>query len=174
MNRQVEIKCEQIARMIVKGLPKTKIAIEMGMSYDGLMRITRDKDYLFIEENVRKGVTDKMDARLAKRAEMGGEMEDAVPEAMRILIDQVTKKRDLRAALEVLDRDPRRQFAKSTSTRVDPLQPGTPVMTSEHLSTIVSKADITHQMLEKQHTALQQAQAAPDTTAASAATTAEA
>lgn len=151
MNRQVEIKCEQIARMIVKGMPKTKIAIEMGMSYDGLMRITRDSQYLLIEENIRKGVIDKMDVRLAKRAEMSGEMEDAVPEALRILIDQLMKKRDLRAALEVLDRDPRRQFSKSTTNRVDPLQPGAPVMTSERLATIVSKADITHQILEKEH-----------------------
>jgi len=33
MNRQVEIKAEQIARMIVKGIPATRVAVEMGMSY---------------------------------------------------------------------------------------------------------------------------------------------
>lgn len=137
--------------MIVKGLPKTRIAIEMGMSYDGLMRITRDSGYLTIEENVRKGVTDKMDARLDRRAAMECEVEDAVPEAMRILLDQVIQKRDLKAALEVLDRDPRRQFAKSRGGEaVNPLQSG-PALTGDQLANAVRDADITHQILEKQH-----------------------
>jgi hypothetical protein len=43
-----------------------------------------------------------MDARLAKRAEMGTEVEDAVPEALQVLLDNMRKKRALRAALEVL------------------------------------------------------------------------
>jgi len=159
VNRQVEIKCEQIARMVVKGLPKTKIAIEMGMSYDGILGITRNPDYLRIEESVRKGVVDRMDARLAKRASMDGEMEDMVPEALRVVLDQVIKKRDLRAALEVLDRDPRRQFAKSTARAAETLAPGAPVLTSDQLNKVVTDADITHQMLERQRQATAAAQA---------------
>jgi len=42
----------------------------MGMSYEGLIRITRCQEYLQIEERVRNAVVDKMDARLAKRAQM--------------------------------------------------------------------------------------------------------
>jgi hypothetical protein len=147
MNRQVEIKCDQIARMVVKGMPKTRIAIEMGMSYDGLVRITRCPEYLVIEESVRNAVVGKMDQRLAKRAAMEVEVEDHVPEAMRVLLDAVTKKRDLRAALEVLDRDPRRQFAKQRGDApINPLQPGVAVA-SEALATAVREADITHKLI---------------------------
>jgi hypothetical protein len=77
----------------------------MGMSYEGLIRITRCQEYLQIEERVRNAVVGKMDAQLAKRAEMGTEVEDAVPEALQVLLDNMRKKRDLRAALEVLDRE---------------------------------------------------------------------
>ena len=125
MQRQVYIKAEQIARMRVKGIPMTRIAIEMGMSYDGLVRITRDPEFLKIEESVRNFVTQKMDSRLEKRALMEDEVEDAVPEAMAVLLEQVRKKRDLRAALEVLDRDPQRQFAKSNPKPVNPRDPVT-------------------------------------------------
>lgn len=144
MNRQVTIKCEQIARMIVKGIPKTRIALEMGMSYDGLQRITRVPEYLAIEESVRNAVIGKMDARLAKRAEMDTEMEDHVPEAMKVLLEAVTKKRDLRAALEVLDRDPKKQFAR---VRVDQ-QTTVPGLPTETLAAAVKEADLTHTILQ--------------------------
>ena len=41
MNRTVKLKAEQIARLVVAGCPLTRVAIEMGMSYDGLLRITK-------------------------------------------------------------------------------------------------------------------------------------
>jgi hypothetical protein len=148
MNRQVEIKAEQIARMIVKGMQGSRVAIEMGMSYDGLQRILRQPEYLEIEERIRKGVLDKMDARLEKRAEMSDIVEDAVPEAMQILIDNVKKKRDLRSALELLDRDPKRQFAKSKQINNDPLSAG-PQIATETLSAAIKEADITHSILER-------------------------
>jgi hypothetical protein len=139
MNRQVYIKSEQIARMVVKGWPLTRIAVEMGMSYDGLIRITRQPEYLKIEEAVRLQVTGKMDARLDKRAQMEQEFEDdAVPEAMKVLLENL-KKRDLKAALEVLDRDPKRQFAKgakapTTATSI-------PTLPQETLQSMAKNAD---------------------------------
>ncbi len=152
MNRQVQIKCEQIARMIVKGWPKTRIAIEMGMSYDGLMGITRRPEYLEIEEEVRSGVVGKMDARLARRAamrnEISEEVEDTVPDAMRVILESVTKKRDLRAALEVLDRDPKRQFAKASRPLDDTTGAGPRTgLESEALAQAVREADVTHKMV---------------------------
>lgn len=146
MNRQVYIKAEQIARMVVKGWPLTRIAIEMGMSYDGLYRITKQPEYLKIEEEVRLDVTGMMDARLAKRAAMEKDMDDAVPEAFQVLLDGVRKKRDLKAALEVLDRDPRRQFAKAS--RNAPTEPDKPLLASEALASAVKDADVTHTILE--------------------------
>lgn len=153
MNRQVEIKCDQIARMVVKGMPKTRIAIEMGMSYDGLIRITRCPEYLQIEEQVRNAVVGKMDQRLAKRAAMDTDMEDHVPEAMKVLLEAVTKKRDLRAALEVLDRDPKKQFAKSRPDQaINPLAPGAGIA-SDALASAVKDADLTHTLLKNAQTA---------------------
>ena len=149
MNRQVEIKCEQIARMLVKGLSKTRIAVEMGMSYDGLIRITRCPEYLVIEEQVRNAVVGKMDARLAKRAAMETELEDHVPEAMKVLIENVCKKRDLRAALEVLDRDPKRQFAKGNSVQpVTANGVSASGLNTDALTQAVKEADITHTLLQ--------------------------
>jgi hypothetical protein len=148
MNRQVEIKAEQIARMIVKGLPKTRVAIEMGMTYEGLQRITRCPEYLQIEERVRATVLGKMDARLDKRAQMEAEVEDAVPEAMKVLLDHVRQKRDLRAALEVLDREPTRTFAKQQRPENATLQPG---ISSEALASALKEADVTQRIMQAQN-----------------------
>jgi hypothetical protein len=159
--------------MIVKGMPKTRIAIEMGMSYDGLVRITREPEYLKIEEDVRNMVVGKMDARLAKRAEMSDEVEEAVPEAMKVLLDAVTKKRDLRAALEVLDRDPQRQFAKSKSVTLGPSGVGvTSGLSPDALASAVKDADLTHTILKNTPPPLQTQQTSsqmpPDTAKAEA------
>jgi hypothetical protein len=160
VNRQVEIKIEQIARMVVKGMKLTQIAIEMGMSYTGLVAITRRPEYLTIEEQVRTGTVGKMDARLAKRAQMEIEVEDTLPDAMRVLIEGVTKKRDLKAALELLDRDPRRQFAKgaagaSQAAQQTGAQAAATAISSEALATAVRDADLTHQILKNQTTSVQ-------------------
>jgi hypothetical protein len=112
MNRQVEIKAEQIARMIVAGLRATRIAEQMNLSYAGLQRILQCQEYIDIETRVRRENLGKMDAALDERAQLKNELDDAVPDALRVLVDQVKIKRDLRAALEVLDRDPKRTFAK--------------------------------------------------------------
>jgi hypothetical protein len=145
MNRQVEIKAEQIARMVVKGLPRTRIAIEMGMSYDGLTRIFKCPEYIEIENRVRGTMVGQMDARLAQRAKMETEIEDAVPEAMQVLLDNVRKKRDLRAALEVLDREPSAQFAKRKPEERAELKPG---ISSEALASALREADLTHKIMK--------------------------
>lgn len=149
MNRRVEIKAEQIARMVVKGWKGTQIAIEMGMSYDGLQRILRQPEYLAIEQRVRQEVLGRMDARLAKRAALEEEVEDCVPEAMRILIDQVTKKRDLKAALELLDREPRRQFSKGKPGAQADAGGVAPGLGNEALGAAIKDADLTHSLIQK-------------------------
>jgi hypothetical protein len=151
MQRRALIKAEQIARMVVKGMKGTQIALELGMSYDGVTRILRNPDYLRIEEQVRSGVIGKMDARLDRRAEMGEEVEEAVPEALAVLLDAVKKKRDLKAALELLDRDPQRQFAKSKpanagATPFDQKQHSS--LPSDALDQAIKDADLTHNILK--------------------------
>ena len=120
MNRQVEIKAEQIARMVVAGMKHTRIAEQMNLSYSGLKRILECSDYLEIENRVRKTVVTQMDAKLAQRAQMQNDLEDAVPDALKVLVDQVRVKKDLRAALEILDRDPSRTLTKSNGVKLDP------------------------------------------------------
>jgi hypothetical protein len=157
MNQNVRLKAEQIARLIVQGVPKTKIAIEMGMSYDGLCRITKTEEYLMIEQEVQGRMLGQMDATLAKRADlrskMADEMEDdAVPEAWKIVLDNLRKKRDLKTALEVLDRDPKRQFAKGASgAAAQPAAqpPPVPSLDKNVLAQAMVDADITHDLLQK-------------------------
>ena len=48
------------------------------------------------------------------REEMQDEMEDAVPEALRVLIANRREKCDLKGAPEILDGDPEWQFAKGS------------------------------------------------------------
>lgn len=128
--------------MVVKGIPLSRIAVEMGMSYDGLRRITMQPEYQKIEEAVRRQVTAKMDARLARRADMEDEVDDAVPEALQILLDGVRRKRDMRAALELLDRDPSRQFTKGGSAKpLNPNPSSIPGLSTDMLSAVVKHAD---------------------------------
>lgn len=150
MNRRVEIKAEQIARMVVQGVKGPRIAIEMGMSYFGLQRILAQPEYLAIEEQVRAMVLDKMDARLQARASMVEEVEDAVPEAMKILLEQMRKKRDLKAALEVLDRDPQKQFVKGKPAAAEAPPPGVASLPHDVLQQAMADADITHKILKQQ------------------------
>jgi len=157
MNRTVKLKAEQIARLIVQGVPKSRVAIEMGMSYDGLIRITNTEEYRMIEQEVQDKVLGKLDSRLAQRADlrkqMADEMEDdAVPEAWRIVLDQLRKKRDLKTALEILDRDPKRQFAKGAAganANATAAPPPRPSIDPNQLATVMSEADITHDLLKK-------------------------
>jgi len=95
---------------------------------------------------VRNAVVSKVDAQLAKRAEMGTEVEDAVPEVLQVRLDNMRKKRHLRAALEVLDRDPAHQFSKTPRTQ--PVDAQTPQMSSEALADAIKEADITYNMMK--------------------------
>ncbi len=124
MNRQVEIKVEQIARMIVAGLKATRVAEQMNMSYGGLQRILACPEYRAIEAKVRSGVVGKMDSVLDRRAQLQQEVEEAVPEACKVLLEHVKVRRDLRAALELLDRDPQRTLTKSSRSEPPAQVPG--------------------------------------------------
>ena len=155
MRSAVLLKAEQIARMRVQGVPATKIALEMGMSYDGLLRILRTEEYLQIEQDVSGRLLGKMDARLDRRADMRQqvqeEVEDAVPEAMRLIINNLRKKQDLKSALEILERDPKRQFARGTVGT--PMQQQAaqvrPPIDRGVLQTAMADADLTHEQLDK-------------------------
>jgi hypothetical protein len=86
-----------------------------------------------------------MDEALAGRTkEMRQAFESAVPAAMRTLVEAVTQRRDLRAAIdasrEILDRDPKRTFAKAGKDNVGDAVQGT-VLPAEVLANADSQAN---------------------------------
>src|SRR5262249_6275119 len=106
-------------------------------------------EYQTIEERVAKSTIDYMDERLKERInqriKLGEEMEDAVGEAVKVLLDALRKKKDFRAALEVLDRDPKHMFAKG-SRQME--RNSRPVISAEALSDAVKQADVTEKIMK--------------------------
>jgi hypothetical protein len=109
--KTTNIKIPQIARWRVAGVTDTRIATLMQMSLNGLARILATQEYKDYEAALMNGHLSAMDQALAgKVAEIQNECRQAVPAALRCLVDTVTQRRDLKAALaaarEILDRDP--------------------------------------------------------------------
>ena len=118
MTPKVNIKIEQIARMRVHGgISDGRIAELLGLTRSGLSRILSLPEYIQAEQCILQGVTSGMDEALAGKAEeMKKVFSVGVPAAMRTLLETVTQRRDLRAAMEaakeILDRDPDHTFTK--------------------------------------------------------------
>lgn len=146
MRSGAEIKAEQIARMIVKGVPKVEIAREMGMQYGALMQLTVSPEYKRIEDEVRCRIIRRMDERLEQRARMVEDVEDAVPEALQVLLDNVRQKKNLRAALELLDRDPHHTLVKASRQEANNKPPE---ISSEALAHAVKEANWTEKLIEQ-------------------------
>lgn len=72
-------------------------------------------------------------------------MEDAVAEAIHVLLGALREKKDLRAALEILDRDPQHQFGKASRSQVETKAPST--ISSAALADAVKEADITNKIM---------------------------
>lgn len=116
MQSKVQIKLEQIARLRVAGAKDTKIAEQIGISYGGLTRIIALDEYKEVEDRVATEVLGHMDAALVdsrtqlirrqKVEALREEIRNTIPDALTNLLDAVKTKRDLRASLELLDRDP--------------------------------------------------------------------
>lgn len=114
---RLQIKMQQIARMRVTGIKDVVIASTLQLSNSGLQRILRLPDYIELEEAILNGHLSKMDETMSQNLHaMKTEMSYAVPLALRTLVDACAQKRELRtaiaAAAEILDRDPKRTFAK--------------------------------------------------------------
>lgn len=117
MTSKVKILIEQIARYRVAGMRDGVIAARMGISQSGLSRILALQEYKDVEESVLTGTVSKLDEALAGRADaLKDYAKQAVPVALRTLLEAATQRRDLRAAIsassEILDRDPDRNFIK--------------------------------------------------------------
>jgi hypothetical protein len=107
------IKIPQIARFRIAGVSDTRIAELMHLSIPGLARILATDEYKDYERALMEGQLTEMDKAMAGRVDaIHSEMKNAVPAALRALVETVTQKRDLKARLaaakEILDRDPNR------------------------------------------------------------------
>jgi hypothetical protein len=127
---KVHIKIPQIARWRVAGISDTRIAELLKMTTSGLARILATPEYKEFEASYLNGQLTEMDRRMAGRIEeIHNEARAAVPAAMRCLVEAVTQKKDLRAAIdaakEILDRDPDRALVKSRTG--DELAQGVPM-----------------------------------------------
>jgi hypothetical protein len=114
---KVHLKIPQIARWRVAGVSDVKIAQLLNMTTSGLARILATPEYKEFEASYLSGQLTEMDRRMAGRIEeIHKEARAAVPAAMRCLVEAVTQKKDLRAAIdaakEILDRDPDRTLVK--------------------------------------------------------------
>lgn len=145
--RSIEIKAEQVARMRVAGLAPHEIAKQLNMTRHGLDRVLHCPEYIQIEDQVRKRVNTKMDEMLDRRAEMKKAVEEAVPEAIELLLAAMREKHDIRAALELLDRDPKRDFVKASRTQ--PVEEQRIGISSQALASAVRDADLTHKIMEQ-------------------------
>ena len=70
MQRGTRLKAEQISRMLWQGYGRSRTARMMGMSYEGLLRITKTPEYQDIDAEVRRRVIDSMDAVLERRTDV--------------------------------------------------------------------------------------------------------
>lgn len=112
MTDKVQILVELIARLRLARLSDDSIAARLGLSRSGLSRILALPEYKHAQEVALREMTGAMDDMLHTRADaMSQEFaRDAVPEALRALVDTVRQRRDLKtclaAAKEILNRDP--------------------------------------------------------------------
>lgn len=120
MKATILYKLHQIARLrLFSGMKDHAVATLVGLSSSGLSRIIALPEYQEVEQRLLEGGIDKLDEALAgKQEEMRKVFAPAVPAAMQTLLEAVKQRKDLRtavaAAVEVLDRDPDKTFAKAS------------------------------------------------------------
>lgn len=106
-----KIRIEQIARYRVAGVRDGKIAELLSIPIASFRQIVQMPEYKDVEEALLVGQLTQMDLALAGRVEpLRQEVRNAVPAALRCLVDACNQRRDLRTALaasvEILKRDP--------------------------------------------------------------------
>lgn len=123
--KTLNIKIPQIARWRIAGISDVKIQQLLGMSPGGLARILATQEYQEYEAALMNGHLSAMDQALAGKVEaIHQEFKTCVPAALRCLVDTVTQRRDLKAALEaaktIFKLDPERTFAEAGAEAVAP------------------------------------------------------
>src|SRR5215469_2100899 len=118
MNTQTWLRIQRVARMEVVGISDRMICENEKFDYPALKYLRSLPEYQEIKDNLLQGHLTEMDKAMAGKIDvMRQEVRQAVPAALRCLVDAATQRKDLRTALaaasEILDRDPDRTFLKS-------------------------------------------------------------
>lgn len=147
---QVNIRLQQIARLKVAGLKREQIAKAVGLTPAGVDRILALDEYKAEEEKVLAETVGAMDRALVGKADLiRQEAREAVPVAIRTLLETARQRKDLRAALaaskEILDRDPDRTLPQQRSaSQADGLGQnflGQPALPSDQMSALLKEND---------------------------------
>lgn len=118
LNAQTQLRIQRVARMEIVGISDKIICQREGFDHAALKYLRSLSDYQEIRDDLLQGHLTKMDEAMAGNIEiLRREVRQAVPAALRCLIDTVNQRKDLRTALaaasELLDRDPDKLFLKS-------------------------------------------------------------
>jgi hypothetical protein len=128
-SKTTNIKIPQVARWRIAGITDRRIADMLGVTAQGLYQLIATQEYQDYEAALLNGHLSAMDRALAGKVEaIHQECRNAVPAALRCLVDVVTQRRDLKAAMaaakEILDRDPDHTLPEHASG--EPVAPGVP------------------------------------------------
>lgn len=142
LNTQTILRIQRVARMEIVGIADRHICENEGFDYPALKYLRSLKEYQEVKENLLQGHLTEMDKALAGKVDiLRQEVRQAVPSALRTLVDIVNQRRDLRTALsaaqEILDRDPDRTFLKAKDPSV--LEPGNGVRLPDAIVDSVTK-----------------------------------
>ena len=118
LNAQTWIRIQRVARMEISGIADRHICANENIDYPALKYLRSLAEYQEVKDNLLQGHLTEMDKAIAGKVDiLRGEIRNAVPAALRTLVDVVNQRRDLRTALaaatELLDRDPDQTFSKS-------------------------------------------------------------
>lgn len=153
LDRKSEMRAELIAQMVCAGIEKVQITKDLCITRKRLEFLMATPEYQAIELRISDASKRKMqelaDQRLQQRLALRTEVEDAVDKAIRVLLKKLNEsdgKEQLRAALEILDRDPRHDFTKASRQTEKGNSP--PPISPEALSNAVKEAGVTHNIIE--------------------------
>lgn len=157
LHAQTKIRIEQIARYRIAGIRDLRIAEILKISPATLKFITDKIEYKETEEALLIGHLTEMDMALAGQVDpLRQEVRNAVPAALRCLVDAVNQRRDLRTALaasvELLKRDPDRvapDLERGSSSRSEDPFDGMKTIPQSLMDETARQADVTADQLAK-------------------------
>jgi DNA-directed RNA polymerase alpha subunit len=122
----MSIRIHKVARMRVNGVRDNVIQHLLGIQAPAFKYLINLPEYKEVEEQILLGhLTDLDEATAGQVSVLRQQAREAVPSALRCLVEAVNQRRDLRTALaaagEILDRDPDATFTKQKGLNVIPI-----------------------------------------------------